>query len=89
MAYPIKTYADIYDQTYRNTRPGNRGHFGHLVIRDSNTVGKDYLLVGCNDREDANLDSAIRLHKRQVKQIVRALNRWLVRVGDERGTRNV
>lgn len=47
MAFPIKTYADIYDMTYESYRkieyPDNRGHFGHIVVRDSNTAGKDYL----------------------------------------------
>lgn len=86
--WPIETYADIYDQTYRRgyvTERSERARFGHLIIRDSNTAGRDYLLVGCNKRADNNLDSSIRLHKGQVKQVIRALHKWLVRIGDEEG----
>ena len=86
--WPIETYADIYDQTYSKgyvTERSERAKFGHLIIRDSNTVGKDYLLIGCNDRADSGLDSAIRLHKGQVKQVIRALHKWLVRIGDGEG----
>ena len=82
MAYPIKTYANIYDTTYGQVPEGQpRGYFGHLIIRDSNTAGKDYLLVGCNNRDDTALDVSIRLNKRQVKQIIRALTKWLERIG--------
>ena len=84
MAYPIKTYANIYDTTYGRVPEGQpRGHFGHLIIRDSNTVGKDYLLIGLNSRDDTGLDEAIRLNKKQVKQIIRALRNWLTRIGEE------
>lgn len=84
--WPIETYADIYDQTYSRgycKGKNERAKFGHLIIRDSNTVGKDYLLVGCNKRTDNSLDSSIRLHKGQVKQIIRALYKWLARIADE------
>lgn len=80
MAYPIRTYADIYDITYgRDIHPENKGHFGHLVIRDSNTAFKDYLLLGCNDNETSSLKAGIRLNKRQVKQVIRALQKFLDR----------
>lgn len=81
MAYPIKTYADIYDTTYgRDIHPENKGFFGHLVIRDSNTAFKDYLLIGCNDDETSNIKSGIRLNRKQVKQVSRALQKFLDRI---------
>ena len=86
MAFPIKTYANIYDRTYPPALvdPTNKGYFGHLIIRDSNTVGKDYLLIGCNDNETTDLKAAIRLNRRQAKFVVRAIKKWLKRIGDER-----
>ena len=82
MAFPIQTYADIYDQTYsrREMSAQERADFGHLIIRDSNTVGKHYLLLGCIYREDSSLDVSIRLHRKQAKQIIRAINKWLERI---------
>ena len=79
MAFPIKTYADIYDITYHGYDLP-RGYFGHLVIRDSNTCGKDYLLIGCNCDDTGDLKAGIRLHKGQVRQVIRALNKFLERV---------
>jgi len=84
MAYPIKTYANIFDTTYGmgmgHSLP--KGSFGHLIIRDSNTVGKDYLLVGCNDNDSSDLDRTIRLNKKQVKQVIRACEKFLKRIGE-------
>ena len=87
--WPIETYADIYDQTYARgcvSELSERAKFGHLIIRDSNTAGKDYLLIGNNKRNDNDLDCSIRLHKGQVKQVIRALRKWLARIGDEEGS---
>lgn len=81
MAYPIKTYLDMYDKTYGNGMyPENRGHFGHLIVRDSNTAFKDYLLLGCNDDETSSIKHGIRMNKQQVKQLIRALNKFIDRI---------
>lgn len=86
MAYPIKTYANIFDITYSASRARDgmvpKGLFGHLIIRDSNTVGKDYLLVGCNHNASSALDASIRLNKKQVKQVIRACEKFLKRIGE-------
>ena len=82
MAYPIKTYADIYDQTYGKTADGNRGHFGHLIIRDSNTAFRDFLLIGVNADETASLKFSIRLDAKQAKKIILAIQIWLARIGE-------
>lgn len=80
MAFPIETYIDIYDHTYHNGDRKNRGSFGHLVIRDSNTVGKDYLLVGCNYDETGNLTASIRLNEKQVREVIQGLREFLYRI---------
>ena len=74
MAYPFKTYASIFDTTYGMGMGYSlpKGAFEHLVIRDSNTCNHDYLLIGCNDNESNDLQAAIRLNKKQVKQVIRA-----------------
>lgn len=79
MAFPIETYVDIYDETYVNDSK-NRGAFGHLVVRDSRTGGKDYLLVGINRNDTADLDVSIRLNTKQVGQVMRGLQNFLDRV---------
>lgn len=79
MAFPIETYADIFDVTYNRMECESKGFFGHLVIRDSNTAFKDYLLIGINNNETATLGAAIRLNRRQVRQVIRALEKFLVR----------
>ena len=80
MAFPIETYIDIYDDTYHSGDPKNRGSFGHLVIRDSNTVAKDYLLVGCNYDETDNLTVSIRLNEKQVRKVIQGLREFLYRI---------
>lgn len=89
MAYPIKTYANIYDTTYGmgmgHSLP--KGSFGHLIIRDSNTIAKDYLLIGCNDNDSEDLDRAIRLNKKQVKQVIRACEKFLKRIEVKDGSK--
>lgn len=82
MAFPIKTYADIYDQTYGEPEDGNRGHFGHLIIRDSNTAFRDFLLIGVNADETDYLEFGIRLDANQGKQIIFAIQSWLARIGE-------
>ena len=78
MAFPIKEYVDSFDETYGKYK--NRGEFGHLVIRDSNTAGEDYLLVGLNNNETDSLDMSIRLNEKQVRKVMRGLQCWLDRV---------
>ena len=79
MAFPIETYVDIYDETYVNDSK-NRGAFGHLVVRDSRTGGKDYLLVGCNYDETGNLTASIRLNEKQVREVIQGLREFLYRI---------
>ena len=79
-----KTYADIYDQSYVRLDNQGPGHFGHLVIRDSITKG-EHIGIGGNRREDGDLVFAIRLNKRQAKQVIRAIEKWLKRIeGDKK-----
>ena len=85
MAFPIKTYASIFDRTYGPSydEPDNKGHYGHLIIRDSNTAFKDYLLIGCNKNETDAIERGIRLNRQQAKTVIRAIKKWLKRIGDE------
>ena len=78
MAFPIRTYVELFDETYGECK--NRGEFGHLVIRDSNTAGKDYLLVGLNNNEGNGLDVSIRLTEEQAWKIMYGIHRWLRRI---------
>lgn len=85
--YPTKTYCDIADETYMRGKPlEERRDWGRLEVRDSNTVGKDYLLLVVSrarermlpeEFQDKRLYNGIRLHAGQVKRLVKALNRFL------------
>lgn len=85
--YPIKIYCDIADETYMRGKPlEERRDWSRLEVRDSNTVGKDYLLLVVSrawermlpeERQDKRLYNSIRLHAGQVKRLVKALNQFL------------
>lgn len=80
----MSTYLDMVDDTYcRGQSRGEREIFGHLTLYDSNTVGKRYLCLKLTHgplqttppipRQGAS----IRLHKGQVKRIIKALQKYL------------
>ena len=87
--YPIKTYLDIADETYtvgQKLGLEERRDWARLIVRDSNTVGKDYLLlrVSHNMHEHAGMDidgqtafCSIRMHKGQVKRLIKALQKFV------------
>ena len=92
--YPIKTYCDIADETYLRGKPlEERRNLSRLEVRDSNTVGKDYLLIVVSrsrermlpeEFKDKRLYNSIRLHAGQVKRLVKALNQFLREKGESR-----
>ena len=79
-------WLDMVDETYLRPNTWSRDArkaMGHLKIYDSNTVGKDYLCIGTSQHEAISQPVAgeafghIRLHKGQVKTVIRALQRWI------------
>ena len=70
-----------------------RRDLSRLEVRDSNTVGKDYLLIVVSrsrermlpeEFQDKRLYNSIRLHAGQVKRLVKALNQFLREKGESR-----
>lgn len=78
--WPIKTYLDMADNTYaRGEDIETRRKWGRIVVYDSNTVGRDYLCVKVSHGGDGGneVGSHIRLHRGQVKQLIRALETFV------------
>ena len=82
-------YLDIAYNTYTRNMDAtleDRRDWARLELQDSNTVGKNYLLlkVSHNAVKHPNrgirgerLTASIRLHKGQVKKIIKALEKFL------------
>ena len=80
--YPIKTYLDMADETYSARRKlplENRRRWGRVIVRDSNTAGKDYLLLRVSQQvtDDQPEVGGIRMHKGQVKRLIKALQKFV------------
>ena len=83
--YPTKTYLDIADDTYtRNMGLSleERRSWSRLEVRDSNTAGRDFLLLKVSfnpiEHPEWGVGSAsIRMHVEQVKMLVKALQRFV------------
>ena len=72
------TYLDMADDTYTHGLSETieeRRRYGRIEVYDSNTVGKKYLCVKVTDK--LNSGAHIRLHKGQVKRLIKALQKFV------------
>lgn len=92
--WPNKTYLDLADTSYAKGKPlGIRRKWGRIIIRDSNTAGRDYLRI---DTENGKFDEAflrshsvddctkmehtsIRLTRSEARRVYNALGRYFRR----------
>lgn len=73
------TYLDMSDDTYTKGQSASieeRRRFGHLEVYDSNTCGKTYLCMKVTDLLHRP-GGHIRLHKGQVKRLIKALQKFI------------
>ena len=82
-------YLDIADNTYTRNMEAtidDRRDWARLELQDSNTVGKNYLLLKVSHNAvkypkrgigGDRLTASIRLHKGQVKKIIKALRKFV------------
>lgn len=78
--WPIVTYLDMADNTYaRGETIEERRKWGRIGVYDSNTCGKDYLVVKVSNTVTNGTDMCahIRLHRGQVKTLIRALEKFV------------
>lgn len=102
--WPNKVYLDLADSSYSKGKPIEvRRKWGRIVIRDSNTAGRDYLRI---DVENGKFDetflanhsiddctetehTSIRLTRAEARRVYNALGRFFKRSDKWRGVRGV
>ena len=76
--WPINTYLDMADNTYARCEDiDTRRTWGRIEVYDSNTCGKYYLCVKVSNNRPEHSSAHIRLRRGQVKQLIKALNKFV------------